>query len=43
MKRMICNALMPFLLVSIKWMTRNQSRRGLLVFSKMVPAIWEKR
>ena len=41
--RWICRALMPFLLVSIRWITRNQSRRGLFVFSKMVPAITEKR
>ena len=34
---------MPFLLVSIMWVTRNQSRNGLLVFSKIVPAMWEKR
>ncbi len=28
---------MPFLLVSIMCITRNQSRSGLLVFSKIVP------
>ena len=32
----------PFLLVSIKWMTRNQSRRGLFVFSKIVPTMMRK-
>ena len=31
--------LIPFLLVSIRWATLNQSRSGLLVFSKMVPAM----
>ena len=34
---------MPFLLVSIRWMTRNHSRKLLFVFSKMVPAISENR
>ena len=34
---------MPFLLVSIRWMTRNQSRRGIFVFSKTVPTSTEKR
>ena len=34
---------MPFLLVVIRCMTLNQSRSGLLVFSKIVPAITENR
>ena len=32
---------MPFLLVSMRWATLNQSRSGLFVFSKMVPAMCE--
>src|ERR1700730_4470623 len=40
---MICNALIPFLLASIKWITRYQSRSGLFVFSKMVSTRIEKR
>src|SRR3989442_140656 len=40
---MICNALIPFLLASIKWMTLYQSRSGLFVFSKMVSTRIEKR
>ena len=32
-----------FLASSIKWITRNQSRSGLLVFSKIVPVRCEKR
>ena len=43
MTRKIWRALMPFLLDSIMCMTRNQSRKGLLVFSKMVPTSTEKR
>ena len=34
---------MPFLLVSIMCITRNHSRSGLFVFSKMVPTSTEKR
>ena len=41
--RWTCKELIPFLLVSIMWITRNHWRSGLFVFSKMVPAMWEKR
>lgn len=34
---------MPFLLVSIMCMTRNQTRNGLLGFSKIAPTSTEKR
>jgi S1-C subfamily serine protease len=39
----LARTLIPFLLVSIKWMTRYQSRSGLFVFSNIVPVRWEKR
>ena len=41
--RWIWSALIPFLLVVIRCTTLNQSRSGLFVFSKIVPAITENR
>ena len=43
MTRWTWNALIPFLLTSIMWMTRNQSRSGLFVFSKIVPTKTQNR